>query len=364
VNPAERALRHADALQQRHRPSALVFGVVKKYGDDNAGALTVQLTYSLFTTVFPLLLLLDTILALVLVNDPSARARVLHSAFSQFPVVGTNLSSNIHVMKRNSAFGLVIGLVGLLYGTTRLAGTGLFTMAQVWNIPGALRPNYWTRLARSLVFLGVLGVGLLVSTVLSTFGTFGKHDVWLGVGAEVVAAAVNVGLYLACYRVLTPKQVPTRRLVPGATFAGVVWTALQAFGGYIVGHYLRGDNAVYGIFGTVLGLLAWLYLGAQLTVYAAELNTVLAGRLWPRSIVQPPLTEADQRSISLQATENQRRPEQEVVSVVRGRPMTQDEYLEVGRLVDGDDIGTVQQAPDAPLNPGGDTATRGGDGSS
>ena len=69
---------------------------------------------------------------------------------------------------------------------------------------------------------------------------------------------------------------------------------------------------MYGIFGIVLGLLAWIYLAVQVTVYAAEINVVLARRLWPRSIVQPPLTEADRASMALQALQNQRRPEQHV----------------------------------------------------
>jgi hypothetical protein len=47
-------------------------------------------------------------------------------------------------------------------------------------------------------------------------------------------------------------------------------------------------------------------------VYSAEINVVLARRLWPRAIVQPPLTEADRASMALQALQNQRRPEQHV----------------------------------------------------
>ena len=62
----------------------------------------------------------------------------------------------------------------------------------------------------------------------------------------------------------------------------------------------------------MLGLLAWIYLATEVTVYSAELNVVLARRLWPRSIVQPPLTEADRASMALQALQNQRRPEQHV----------------------------------------------------
>ena len=69
---------------------------------------------------------------------------------------------------------------------------------------------------------------------------------------------------------------------------------------------------MYSVFATVLGLIAWIYLAVQVTVYAAEVNVVLARRLWPRSIVQPPLTEADRASMALQALQNQRRPEQQV----------------------------------------------------
>ena len=88
----------------------------------------------------------------------------------------------------------------------------------------------------------------------------------------------------------------------------------------MVGHYLKNDNAVYGLFGIVLGLLAWVYLIVELTVYSAELNVVLLRRLWPRAIVQPPLTEADRRSMAAQAEQNQRRPEQRVEVSFEGRP--------------------------------------------
>ena len=62
-------------------------------------------------------------------------------------------------------------------------------------------------------------------------------------------------------------------------------------------------------------------------MYAAELNTVLASQLWPRGLVQPPLTEADQRSLALQATQNQRRLEQQVSVDFTTPAMTQREWL-------------------------------------
>lgn len=359
MNVLERAVRRVDAFQQRHTATSFVFGVMKKYGDDNGGPLTVQLTYAMFTTIFPLLLLLVTITAIVLADNPGAHKALLDSTFSQFPIVGKELSNNIHVLQRGSSFGLAVGIAGLIYGSTGLAGTGLHVMEQVWNIRGAIRPNYWTRMARSLLFLVTLGFGLIVTTFLSSFGTFGRHNFWLGVASEAVAAVVNVGLYMGAFRVLTPRQVETRCLVPGVVFAGVIWTVLQAFGGYVVGHYLKNDSATYGMFGTVLGLIVWIYFGSELTVYAAELNAVLARRLWPRGMVQPPLTKADQESIALQATENQRRPEQVVITRIHGEPMTQDDYRAAGYKVDEDVVGTVLTAPEDALEKDSGATDRG-----
>jgi hypothetical protein len=74
MNVIERAIRRVDATQQRHKPSAFVFGVVKKYGDDNGGVLVANLAYSGFVSLFPLLLILVTILGLVASGDPALRA--------------------------------------------------------------------------------------------------------------------------------------------------------------------------------------------------------------------------------------------------------------------------------------------------
>jgi YihY family inner membrane protein len=334
MNSLERTLRRVDAFQQRHTVPAATFGLMKKYGDDNAGSLAVQVTYSLFLTIFPLLLLLVTILGIVLADDPSARQRVLNSAFGEFPIVGKTLATNVHAMKRSSVFGLVVGVLGLIYGSTGLAQSGLYSMEQIWNIPSTNRPNYLARMGRSFVFLVVLAVGLILTTALTGFGTFGRHNFLLGVLGEALAVVLNVGLYLAAFRALTPKSVATQALLPGVIVGGVLWTVLQAFGGYVVGHDLKGASAVYGLFGLVLGLIAWIYLGVEITLYCAEINVVRHLRLWPRAMVQPPLTDADQRSLALQVMQNQRRPEQSVETRFAGRPMTQDEFRELGYQID------------------------------
>lgn len=313
MNPIERVTRRVDAFQQGHKPLAVIFAVMKKFGDDNAGVLVSTLTLSAFGTLFPLLLLLVTILGLVLNSHSGLRTDVLHSTLSHFPIIGNDLASNIKALHRDSPIGLTVGILGLVWGSLGLAQNGIFTMEQVWNVPGPDRPNYIKRLGRSVSFLAVLGLGLIVSTVLAAGVPTVKGSIVLAIVGAVLSVLVNFAEYLFAFRVLTPHNISLRCLLPGAALAGVGWTILQAFGGYVVGRYLKNDNAVYGLFGIVLGLLAWVYLIVELTVYSAELNVVLFRHLWPRGLVQPPLTEADRRSMAAQAEENRRRPEQKVV---------------------------------------------------
>jgi YihY family inner membrane protein len=345
MNALEKVMRRVDAAQQRFGPAALVFGVMKKFGDDNAGTLVASLSFSAFLCVFPLLLIFITVLNIVLAHDAGARTSLLHSALHQFPIVGTQLGEQIHGLHRSSVIGLIIGVLGLLWGSTGLAQSGLFSMAQVWNLAGPERPNYVARLGRSFAFLGVLGLGLVVTTGLAGFGTFGRHNIGLGMVSEILALLINIGTYFGAFRVLTPKAVHSRQLLAGAALGGVAWTILQAVGGYLIGHDLRNDSRTYGTFGLVLGLVAWIYLGSLITVYAAELNTVLAGRLWPRGLVQPPLTEADQRSLTLQATQNQRRLEQDISVTFTTPPMSQSEWLSSNDAANGKQTGDCAPSP-------------------
>jgi YihY family inner membrane protein len=332
VNIVERGLRSVDRFQQRHTSTAFIYAVIKKYGDDNAGTLVNSLAYTAFGSLFVLLLLLVTILGLVLSSHPELQKQVLDSTFGQFPIIGKDLQENIKALHRNSVISLVIAVAGLIWGSLGLAQNGIYTMEQIWNLPGPDRPNYVKRLARSGAFLMVLVVALATSTFLAAAvpAVHGGSRM-LAVAGGAASAIVNFGLYLFAFDVLTPAKITLRRLVPGAALGGVGWTVLQALGGFVVGHYLKNSSSVYGLFAIVLGLFAWIYLIVELTVYAAELNVVLARHLWPRGMVQPPLTDADRRSLAAQAVQNRRRPEQQVEVSFDGEPITEADLLGNGR---------------------------------
>jgi YihY family inner membrane protein len=313
MNLVERSLRRIDAWQQRHRSVGFVLGVIKKSGDDRAGSLAASIAHYGFLALFPLLLLLTTAVGFVLERHPAAARAILHSALADFPIIGDQLRQSVHSF-RGSGLGLAIGIAGLLWGSLGVTQVAQHAMAQIWNIPGVERPGLPSRVLRGLSLFVLIGLGVVASTLLSLL----PNVTAASAAAGVLAVGLNVVLYLLGFRILTVPAVPTRHLVPGALLGGLAWSALQSFGGYLVIHQLRHASQVYGFFASVLGLVSWLHLSAQLTLFAAELNVVKARRLWPRSIV-PPLVEADRRALDLIARQEERRPEQSVESSW-GRP--------------------------------------------
>ena len=319
MNVVERLVRRGDRAQQRLGPVAFAVGVMKKFGDDRGGSLSALLAFYGFLSLFPLLLLLVTVLGYFgsAAHPHSLMGRMEDSAFSQFPIVGTKLSSSIHGLHGRSPLGLVVGIAGILWGSQGAMQTAQYAQAEVWNVPGVVRPGFGVRLGRTACMTAVLGVFLLVSTVLAGFATIGHNGAWTVAGAVCVSTALNMGLFLVAFRILTPKQIAWGDMVPGSLTGGAAWTALQYLGGFLVAHSLRNTSQEYGSFALVLGLIGYLYLASEITVYAAEVNVVKARHLWPRGVVQPPLTTADKQVLSSIALEGRRRPEQFVAAGFR-----------------------------------------------
>jgi uncharacterized BrkB/YihY/UPF0761 family membrane protein len=134
-----------------------------------------------------------------------------------------------------------------------------------------------------------------------------------------ISLVVNLFLFLLAFRVLTSENLTWRDVLPGAAVGSVAWTTLQALGGYYVSREIQGASDVYGTFAVVIGLLAWIFIGVQLTLLAAEVNVVRKRHLWPRSLVQPPFTDADVEALTRYAKQEGRRPEERIDVQVQGR---------------------------------------------
>ena len=130
----------------------------------------------------------------------------------------------------------------------------------------------------------------------------------------MVAFTFNLALFMIALKLLTAANIAWRDLLPCVIVASLFWQLLQHLGGYYIEHVLKRTEPLYGVFAVVLGLLAWLYLGAQLTIFSAEIDVVRRHHLWPRSLFSAPLLDADRRALTSSA-EVEERVEEENIDV-------------------------------------------------
>ena len=310
AGPLRRAMGAVDGWQRRTRWAAAPYGVVKKFGDDNANLLVVALAWYGFTAIFPLLLVVVTLLGFIGAQSiGSGIIRTLH----EFPVVGSNFNPADSSALHGSTLGLVIGLIGLLYGAQGVTQTAQQAMATVWNIPQNQRTGFLPRLGRSLAGLFTIGGAFVINAFVTGYATGGTTSYAIRVPVLAGLLVINAGLYFASFTLLTAKVIGPRGLLPGAIAGAVAFTALITIGTGLITHQLKNASATYGTFGTVIGIVAFLLLLAKLSLYAAELNPVLARRLYPRAL---PLggepTDADRRVLASLVHAEQRRDDQAI----------------------------------------------------
>ncbi len=312
VGAAQRMLRRADDLQRRHAALALPFAVLKKFADDRASQLAALISYYGFFSLFPLLLLFATVVAIVVRDDPVLRQRLLDSALSQFPVVGTRIGESVNELT-GSSFALILGIVGALWSGTAVAAAAQHAMDDVWDVPRIERPGLISRLTRAFLLLFVFGASIVISSFLAgNGGATGWNAALLKTLSLAGTVLVSVAVFAFAYRVLTVAHVSWREVLPGAVVAAIAWTALLMLGSWFVDRQIRNASQVYGFFAIVIGLLAWISLAAQVFLLAAEINVVRARRLWPRSLIAPPLADEDKEVLASQAEEERARPEERV----------------------------------------------------
>jgi membrane protein len=273
-----------DEFQQRKPALALPLGVVKKFSDDEGGSMVSLIAYRAFFSLFPLLLLMTTILGYVLSGNEELRTEVVNSTLAQFPIIGNQLRGGT---LQGSGIALAVGIVGSL-----LAGLGVVleteqTFNRCWGVPKAAERGFVGSRVRAIGLLVVLGGLAVVSTVVSGLAAGGAS--FLGgsgkVAGLVIATALNLFVFGAVFRLLTTDTVETRSLIPGVIVATVGWEILQVAGGWYISHEVKNASAVYGTFALVIGLLAWIHLGAMFVVLGAETNVVRTRKLWPRSLL-------------------------------------------------------------------------------
>ena len=288
--PIQRALDTIDRVQQRFKPLAFVVGVIKRYGDDRGSMYAALITFYALLSLFPLLLLFITIASKILGANSEAEQHLVNSALSRFPVIGQQLSDNIHALSRSSWGTYVVSLLFLLWGALGVTSALQMASHQAWRRPRKDEPNIWIRSWRGLRLLAVIGAAVVLTSVaagIATSSLLRSVPMVVTIMVDVAVVVVNAGAYFLAFRILAPHEAGWKELIFGTMVGAIGWTVIQQIGGLLLSHELRHASQIYGFFGLVLGLIFWLNLGAQLFLYSSEINVVIAQGGWPRSLFDP-----------------------------------------------------------------------------
>lgn len=293
-----------DDFQREHGWAGFPLAVVYKFFADQGPYLAALITYYGFLALFPLLLLLTSVLGLVLETHPHLQQQIIASALSEIPVIGTELSDPKGL--GGGVTAIVIGSATAMYGGIGAALAAQNAMNQLWAVPIYRRPNPLVSRARSLLLLLTAGLAILGATVLSAMGNsanaFGANlSGAVAVLLVVASVLVHAAVFLLAFHVSTAHRLTFREAAPGAVTAAVLWQLLQSFGAQYVSQVVKNASATTSVSALVLGLLAFLFLAASALVLSVEINVVLAKRLYPRALLTPftdnvNLTSGDQRA--------------------------------------------------------------------
>ena len=196
-----------DRWQCRNRWAGVPYAVLKKFGNDNANLLVVSLAWYGFTAIFPLLLVVVTVLGFI--GQQSLGTGILRT-LHEFPVIGSSFNPASRKALHGSTVGLIIGLIGLVYGAQGVTQTAQQAMATVWNIPQDQRTGFLPRLGRSLAGLLIIGGAFLINALVTTYATGGTSSYLIRVPVLLGLLVINVLLYFASFTVLTPKVIGPR----------------------------------------------------------------------------------------------------------------------------------------------------------
>jgi membrane protein len=293
-----------DAWQQRRRVIGFLVAIVVRYREDRGRQFGALLSYYGFVSLFPLLLVLVTILGIVLDGHADLRARILDTVYARIPIVGAQLKTSTSSLEANG-WALAFGLVVAIWAGLAVVKHAQDALNLQWSLPWYRRPRFVERNGRALGALVVVGLGIVLATLVTGLTAYLPE---LAGGGRILGASVaitlNVLVLTASFRVLVKGAIDWHALVPGGAVGGVSLWVLQLVGAEYVARVVLDASEVYGTFAVMFGLLAWIALLARVVLLANEVNVVRARRLWPRRLLDTtPPSDGDRRA----AAESRRR---------------------------------------------------------
>ena len=248
-----------------------VTSVARTAKDRNISFLAAGFAYYAFVSIIPLVLL-ALVVGSILGGEQTAERLVLFAG-DFLPEAGEELVTAALLTESGRTEATVVALVVSTWGALKvfrglsLAFDTVYDTAAEDSFGEQIRDGITVILAAVSALSLMIVIGALLGFVADAV-PFGGLLGWL---------VLLLGLFLVflpIYYVLPPVSVTLSEILPGAAFAAVGWTALQA--GFQLYAANAGQYEAYGAVGAVILFVTWLYFAGILILLGAVINVALA----------------------------------------------------------------------------------------
>jgi membrane protein len=260
--------------------------VFQNFNQARAGEAAASMAYYAFFSLFPLLLLLSSILGYFL-SSGTNRVDIVSYVTRIVPIQEHFIQQTLlAILKARNAVG-VIGLLGLIWSASGAFSALAININRAWSVSDA-RGFFLDRLlavGMIAVIILVLVIILIASSLMSLLPSFnipllGSFSIyytflWKAL-TRLVPWAIACLVFYLLYKLLPTTPVQPRAALWGALVAGIAWEVLTSAFTWYLGSGLANYQAVYGSLGTIVGLLTWIYLSAWITLFGAHVSAVVS----------------------------------------------------------------------------------------
>lgn len=245
------------------------------------------LSYYAIFSLFPLMLLLIIVIGTTL--GPAAAHDQINSVLRLFlPASAASFlqDSIAQTLEQRGSFGLVAGI------TLSWSSLGFFS-----NLSSALsrtfrdEKGYNTWSSRVMGLGMMVALGLLLISSLATSIVFNLIDLllfyqstsWVTTGALIVPFSLSVAIFAFLYRFIPRRRVRWDAIWMAAFLGGGAWEAgKRVFAWYL--DNLASYSLVYGSVATMIVLMLWVYLTANLILLGGEICVAIDDWMSKRSV--------------------------------------------------------------------------------
>ncbi len=258
----------------------------KEFNADHLTDLAAALTYYGVLAIFPMLIVIVSVLALI---GHSVTQPLVQNLGTVAPGPARTIFSeairNIQSGQGTAGVAFVVGLAVALWSASGYVAAFMRASNVVWDVPEG-RPIYKTlpvRLGVTLITVILLTASALA--VVFTGSLAGKVGALIGVGSSavqiwdiakwpVLLVFVSVILAILYYAGPNVRQPGFRWVTPGGVLAVLLWVIVSALFALYVANF-SSYNKTYGTLASVVVFLVWLWLTNTVILFGAELNAEL-----------------------------------------------------------------------------------------